>query len=104
GLGRLPVTVLLLVACSAPILAAAFWVTNGAGGPLTVVRKQVVPELVAVSSNNGLRLRTLVLRQDGGQISYTVLRGAGPSLGEPDLAPDPVTAKALHPALATPLP
>jgi hypothetical protein len=27
----------LLVACSAPILAAAFWVTNSAGGPLTVV-------------------------------------------------------------------
>ncbi|HEV8222940.1 MAG TPA: glycosyltransferase family 2 protein, partial [Streptosporangiaceae bacterium] len=101
GLGRLPVAALLLVACSAPILAAAFWVTNGAGGPLTVVRQQVVPELVAVSSNNGMRLRTLVLRQDGDHISYTVLRGAGPSLGEPDLAPDPVTGKALDRAVAT---
>jgi GT2 family glycosyltransferase len=101
GLGRVPVAGLVLVACSAPILTAAFWVTHGAGGPLTVVRQQVVPELVAVSSNNGLRLRTLVLRQDGGQISYTVLRGAGPSLGEPDLAPDPVTGKALDRAVAT---
>ena len=101
GLGRVPVVGLLLVACSAPILAAAFWVTNGAGGPLTVVRRQVVPELVAVSSTNGLRLRTLVLRADGGHISYTVLRGAGPSLGEPDLAPDPVTGQALDRAVAT---
>jgi hypothetical protein len=101
SLGRVPVTVLLLVACSAPVLAAAYWVTNGAGGPLTVVRQQVVPELVAVSSNNGLRLRTLVLRQDGSLISYTVLRGAGPSLGEPDLAPDPVTGKALDRVVAT---
>jgi hypothetical protein len=101
GLGRVPVVGLLLVACSAPILAAAFWVTNGAGGPLTVVRQQVVPELVAVSSTNGLRLRTLVLRADDGHISYTVLRGAGPSLGEPDLAPDPVTGQALDRAVAT---
>ena len=101
GLGRVPVVGLLLVACSAPILAAAFWVTNGAGGPLTVVHRQVVPELVAVSSTNGLRLRTLVLRADDGHISYTVLRGAGPSLGEPDLAPDPVTGQALDRAVAT---
>jgi GT2 family glycosyltransferase len=101
GLSRAPVAVLLLVALSAPVLAAAFWVTNGAGNPLTVVRRQVVPVLVAVSSNSGLRLRTLVLRQSDGHISYTVLRGAGPSLGEPDLAPDPVTGKALDLAVAT---
>jgi GT2 family glycosyltransferase len=101
GLVRVPVVGLLLVACSAPILAAAFWVTNGAGGPLTVVRRQVVPELVAVSSTSGLRLRTLVLRAEDGHISYTVLRGAGPSLGEPDLAPDPLTGQALDRAVAT---
>jgi hypothetical protein len=60
-----------------------------------------VPELVSVSSDNGLRLRTLVLRVEHGHVSYAVLRGSGASLGYPDLTPDPAAQHALGRAVAT---
>ncbi|MEP7025594.1 MAG: glycosyltransferase family 2 protein, partial [Actinomycetota bacterium] len=98
GLG---LAALVAVASSAPLLAAASWVTSGVHGPVASVRGQVVPELVAVSSANGLRLRTLVLRTEGDHVSYTVLRGTAPSIGEPDLAPDPAPQRVLAQAVAT---
>ena len=78
---------LSLVACSAPVLAAAAWVTGGVRGPVGPVSSPVVPAVVSVSSTSGLQLRTLVLRSAGGQVSYSLQRGASPSLGDPDLAP-----------------
>ena len=98
GLG---VLVLAVAACSAPALAASSWVVSGIRGPLTTTSGQIVPELVAVSSNNGLRLRTLVLRSAGGHVSYAVLRGTGPSLADPELAPVPAAQQALGDAVAT---
>ncbi|HLQ56908.1 MAG TPA: glycosyltransferase [Streptosporangiaceae bacterium] len=97
----LAVVVIAVAACSAPVLTAASWVIGGIRGPIAAVRGQLVPELVAVSSNNGLRLRTLVLRAEPGRVSYSVLRGTGPSLGEPDLAPVPAAQRALDHAVAT---
>ena len=60
-----------------------------------------MPELVSVSSDNGLRLRTLVLRAEPGHVSYAVLRGVGPSLSDPNLAPVPAAQRALGDAVAT---
>ncbi len=98
GLG---VVVLAVAACSAPVLAASSWVVSGIRGPVIVTGGQVVPELVAVSSANGLRLRTLVLRSEHGHVSYAVLRGTGPSLADPELAPVPAAQRALGNAVAT---
>jgi GT2 family glycosyltransferase len=94
------VAVVGLLACSAPVLAAAFWVTTGASGPVAPVGGQVVPELVIVSSGNGLQLRTLVLRSAGGQVSYSLLRASSPSLADPDLAQSPAAQRALNAAVA----
>jgi GT2 family glycosyltransferase len=104
GLGSfrgLGVILLAVAACSAPALAAASWVMSGVRGPVAAVHGQLVPELVSVSSDNGLRLRTLVLRVQPGHVSYAVLRGVGPSLGDPDLAPAPAAQRALGDAVAT---
>jgi GT2 family glycosyltransferase len=98
GLG---VVVIAVAACSAPVLAASSWVTSGIRGPVALVGKQIVPVLVSVSSDNGLRLRTLVLRAEHGRVSYAVLRGTGPSLADPDLAPVPAAQRALDNAVAT---
>ena len=98
GLG---VVLLAVAACSAPVLAASSWVVSGIRGPAAVTGAQVVPELVAVSSANGLRLRTLVLRSEHGHVSYAVLRGTSPSLADPELAPVPAAQRALGNAVAT---
>jgi GT2 family glycosyltransferase len=95
------VILLAAAACSAPVLAASAWVISGIRGPVATAGGQLVPELVSVSSDNGLRLRTLVLRAEPGQVSYAVLRGAAPSLADPELAPVPGTARALAEAVAT---
>ena len=49
------------VACTAPALAAAHWVTSGVTGPVRPAAGTLLPEFVAVSSDTGQRLRTLVL-------------------------------------------
>src|ERR1019366_1554292 len=95
-------TVLALVACSAPLLSAAYWLSNGVSGPLAPTASPVVPVLVSSSSSgSGLQLRTLVLRSAGGQVSYSLERGLGPSLGEPDLTPVGGAQRALDSAVAT---
>jgi hypothetical protein len=97
----LAVVAVAVIACSAPALAASSWVVSGIRGPVAAAGDQIVPELVSVSSDNGLRLRTLVLRAEPGQVSYAVLRGTGPSLADPELAPVPAAQRALGDAVAT---
>ncbi len=94
------VAALSLLACSAPALAAAAWVTSGVRGPVGPVSGPVVPAVVSVSSTSGLQLRTLVLRSAGSQVSYSLQRGASPSLGDPDLAPAPAAQRSLNMTVA----
>ena len=89
-----------IVACSAPLLAAAFWLTTGVKGPVAPARGQTVPEIVSVSTGNGLQLRTLVLRSTGRQVSYSLLRGSSPSLADPDLVASAPAEQALSTAVA----
>ena len=83
----------LAVAVSAPALAAGYWLADGLDGPVAAAGPQILPAFVAASSAGQDRTRTLVLRQDGGGLSYAVLRDADPVLGEPELAQ---TASATH--------
>jgi len=86
GAPRRPVAILALVAvASAPLLAGWFWVAGGVRGPVATVSSPVLPAFVAASSAGGLEYRTLVLRQDGGTLAYSVVRQADPALGQPEL-------------------
>jgi GT2 family glycosyltransferase len=99
GLGIL---LLAVVAASAPLLAAASWVTSGVRGPIGGSAGPVLPAFVSVSSDTSLRLRTLVLRAGPqGGVSYEVLRGADPLLGTADLAQPPPAQQALDRAVST---
>jgi GT2 family glycosyltransferase len=73
------------VAASAPVLAAGYWLAAGVRGPVAPAGPQILPPFVASSSSAGYRTRTLVLRPDGAALSYAVLRGTDPVLGEPEL-------------------
>jgi GT2 family glycosyltransferase len=91
------VVALAAVACTAPVLAAAAWVTTGVSGPVRPVAGPVLPEFVAVASDTGLRLRTLVLRQGpGGRVVYSVLRDSDPLIGASELAVHPAAQQALN--------
>ena len=99
GLGIL---LLAVVAASAPLLAAASWVTSGVRGPIGGSAGPVLPAFVSVSSDTGLRPRTLVLRTSPqGGVSYEVLRGADPLLGTADLSQPQLAQQALDSAVST---
>jgi GT2 family glycosyltransferase len=95
------VALVALAACSAPLLAAGFWLVTGVSGPVGVASGPVLPAFVAVSSDTSLQLRTLVLRSTRGQLSYSVLRGADPEVGATELAEPPAARRALDTAVAT---
>ena len=91
----------LAVAVSAPALAAGYWLADGLGGPVAAAAPQILPAFVAASSARQDRARTLVLRQDGGALSYSVLRDADPVLGEPELAETASSTHALDGVVAS---
>ena len=92
---------LAAVACAAPAMAAAAWLTTGVQGPVAPVAGPVLPEIVSVFSATGLRPRTLVLRAGaGGRVSYSVLRGTDPLIGASELAVPPAAQQALDLSVA----
>ncbi len=91
----------LAATVSAPLLAAGCWLTAGVHGPLTTAAPPVLPAFVAATSAGPDRPRTLVLRQDGGVLAYTVLRTSDPTLGEPELAQSVPATRALDAAVAS---
>jgi GT2 family glycosyltransferase len=95
------VVALAAVACTAPALAAAAWLTSGVRGPVAPAAGPVLPEFVSVSSATGLRLRTLVLR--GGahsRVAYSVLRDTDPLIGASELAVPPAAQRTLNLSVA----
>ena len=98
----LAVIALGAVACSAPALAAAHWVTFGVTGPVRPAAGTLLPEFVAVSSDTGQRLRTLVLQAaPHGGVSYLVLRDSDPLIGSQELALPTAAEQALSKTVAT---
>jgi hypothetical protein len=99
--GGIAVLALAAVACAAPALAAAAWVTSGVRGPVAPSAGPVLPEFVSVSSATGLRLRTLVLRVDPrGRVAYSVLRDSDPLIGASELAVPRAAQRALNLSVA----
>jgi GT2 family glycosyltransferase len=98
--GRALAVVVLSAACSAPVLVAVSWVTAGVQGPVAPAAAQVVPPVVAATANSDLQDRTLVLRSVNGRVSYTLLRGSSPALGDSDLTPAAGAQRALGTAVA----
>lgn len=96
-----PVAGLMLVgAITAPALSAVLWLPLGEG----VLRKgpvSAVPAFVAAEAESPQAPRTLILRQDRtGRVSYSLLNGSGPVLGESDVSPPAEVWAALDPAVA----
>ncbi|RJL30482.1 glycosyltransferase family 2 protein [Bailinhaonella thermotolerans] len=86
GVRRLSATLVVLVACAAPLLAAGAWIWKGAQGPLDRDNVSAVPALAAATAGEGERARTLILRVAGdGRVDYTIVRGRDPLVGEPDI-------------------
>ncbi|GIH89707.1 glycosyltransferase [Planobispora siamensis] len=83
GLRRVAALLVVLVAFSTPLLAAGMWVTRGVPGPIGGETRDVVPALVAARSTDGER--TLLLRSDGAGLTFTVLSGRTPIIGEADI-------------------
>jgi glycosyl transferase family 2 len=99
--GGLAVVALAAVACTAPALAAATWVTSGVRGPVGPAAGPVLPEIVSVFSTTGLRPRTLVLRAGPhGSVAYSVLRDADPLIGANELIAPPAARRALDLSVA----
>ena len=98
GLG---VLILAAAACSAPLLAAGSWVATGVRGPVGGAAGPVLPPFVSVSSENGARPRTLVLRAERGIVTYEVLRGTDPLLGATDLTQPPAAQRTLDAVVST---
>jgi len=94
------VAALALIACSAPVLAGVSWVISGVRGPVGPVSGPIVPAVVSASASDGLQQRTLVLRQAGTAVSFSLQRGASPSLGDADLTPVLAAQRALNTAVA----
>ncbi len=95
-----PVAILALAACTAPVLAAGYWITNGISGPIGPAAGQVVPSLVSSTGGSGRQLRTLVLTSAGGHVSFLLLRGGSPQFVDPGLTPAPAAQAALASSVA----
>ncbi|SEM49095.1 glycosyltransferase family 2 protein [Streptacidiphilus jiangxiensis] len=81
---RQPVAALVLFAAAlAPVGAAGWWLLRGAAGPIQRGDGTLVPAFIAQQAQGGSQIRTLVLRTgDQGQVvSYSLVRGSGPTVG-----------------------
>ena len=76
------------LAVLAPAAGAWSWVARGASEPLTRTDAAVVPAFVAAASQSDQRPSTLLLTgQAGRPVAYSILHGAGVTLGAADVAP-----------------
>lgn len=84
---RQPVAVLVgVAAAAAPVFAAGGWLLRGAGDPLERRDPAQVPAFVAEESSTRDQARTLVLTGSGAEIAYVLVRGAGVTLGDAEIA------------------
>ncbi|WP_433252302.1 glycosyltransferase [Streptosporangium sp. CA-135522] len=83
GLRRVTALVVVAVAFSTPLFAAGMWIVKGVDGPIDGNVPDVMPALAVVNSGHGERTLLLRTREDG--LTFTVLRGRGPLIGESDI-------------------
>jgi GT2 family glycosyltransferase len=91
---------LAVVGCTAPAIAAGWWLVKGVEGPVGPASGQVVPPLLSNASGGSRQLRTLVLASSGSGVSYLLLRGTSPQFGYPDVTQVPAAQNALSRTVA----
>ncbi len=86
---RQPVAVVVVVlALLSPVVAGVSWIGRGVEGPLNRASADVLPAFVVAASQTPDHPSTLVLAERRGEpVSFTLLRGAGATLGDADVAP-----------------
>ncbi|WP_405360031.1 glycosyltransferase [Kitasatospora sp. NBC_00085] len=91
---RQPVAALVVAAAVlAPLGTGVWWAVTGADGPLHRSQAAQVPAFIAEEAGTTDRARTLVVTGDpkGGSVRYTLVRGAGLTLGQAESTVDPET-------------
>ncbi|WP_406199085.1 glycosyltransferase family 2 protein [Kitasatospora sp. NBC_01560] len=91
---RQPVAALVVAAAVlAPLGTGVWWAVTGADGPLHRGSAAQVPAFIAEQAGTSDRSRTLVVTGDpkGGSVQYTLVRGAGLTLGQAESTVDPAT-------------
>jgi GT2 family glycosyltransferase len=85
---RQPTALLLtVVAGVAPLLAAGWWLVDGADNPLGRRDPVLLPAFIAAEGAEADQPRTLVLRpRSGHRLAYALLRADGPRLGDAETA------------------
>jgi hypothetical protein len=85
---RQPVALLLTVAAGlAPLLAAGWWLADGAKNPVDRRDPVLLPAFIAAQGAEADQPRTLVLRPlTGHRLAYALLRADGPRLGDAETA------------------
>lgn len=85
---RQPVSALATLAAVATVVLAAAWWVPGAGDPLRRGSLEVLPPFVSAEARGPQAPRTLIVRpQASGAVAYTLVNGAGPTLGDRDVSP-----------------
>ena len=99
---RQPVALLLtVVAGLVPVLAAGWWLVNGADNPLGRRDPVLLPAFIAAEGAEPDQPRTLVLRPRAGhRLAYALLRADGPRLGDAETAAGPGRGTGLDGAVA----
>jgi GT2 family glycosyltransferase len=99
GLRRAGAAILVLVACTSPVLVAGLWIKDGTRGPLQRGVPSVISDFAAASSTEGES--TIVLRSGADKrLAFTVLRGRTPLLGETELPVPDATRRRLSDIVA----
>ncbi|GLU49644.1 glycosyltransferase [Nocardiopsis ansamitocini] len=89
------------LALATPIASAGVWMWNGVQGPLSGDAPPSVPPFLASYSDDGTQPRTLVITPaEDRTVTYSVLRGREPRLGEPQIPADPASSAQLDEVVA----
>ena len=100
NIGQPFIVFVVLIAAAAPVLSAFYWFAV-ADGQLRKGQLAAVPAFVEADALGGQAPRTLVLRQDrDGAVQYTLVNGAGPTLGAADAGPPGAAWAAIDPLVA----
>ncbi|MFC4562021.1 glycosyltransferase [Nocardiopsis mangrovi] len=89
------------LALTTPLAAAGVWMWEGVDGPLSGDAPPSVPAFLTAVSDDGTGARALVVSPAGdGTVRYSVVRGAGPRIGEEQVPVDPVVGAGLDATVA----
>ncbi|GAA3750990.1 glycosyltransferase family 2 protein [Salinactinospora qingdaonensis] len=90
-----------LLALTTPVASAGVWMWHGVEGPLSGNARPAMPPFLESLSADGTHPRTLLISpEEDGPISYSVLRGRPPRLGEAQIPPQEAASDQLNAVVA----